>query len=766
MPFRQAVRNALARYSQQLEAMEDFPAGDERPLVECRRRLRKADLYVGIVAWHYGHTPDEKNVGGKSITELEYWTAIEYGIECLFFLVEEDVEWKPAFIDHDDAWRRLNAFKAHVLANHSAAYFHSPDHLATQVIAAVRGWEERNQLASELARNLNLHANGTISVVSEDPDTSRSVTRTAAQYLWSELHRRHEKQHTEVSIGIVGGPTMRKIVESVQEIASNHHTEIPSLRFISLNAAGESRSYQHSANFQVTRLSELLHSSHLAATSSPSEDDLRGYESAVGAIDILLCSCGETDGFLVEWLNKKSLANANAGKRGSLPTSVVGDFCLTPIDADGNCVNLPEPLARYFSELRARPFFNSLSDLCRPHRTVIFPITTHPRTFTSDAHALGQSTRKYDAVRAVLGSGVVDRCILGESTARVLLANEPRVRRTVKPMTKLCGFTIQGQLGRDAIGAVYWAESNDGKERKLRIIESSVRREEHRNEYGLPLQPDVEIIVSDPPCPAPLDDKSKRTFPLYVNNDLTWVSLAPRVRKPGFWAATAIRIATGVLGTDNTEQHFNILDLGCGSGIIGIFVAMSRRPYRVVFSDIDSAAVNCASHNAKKMKLQNYEKRVGDMFDAIAPPEKFDFIVFGAPFFPRLSGIQMERTDVAGKRGNELGVRFVGEVSQFLSDRGYALTYLADYIDATPLTSAASAAGLKYEVIEKYILYPFEPRFHFPQAHEIVYRREIESTCGYRFEEDIWDGRRFLRFKMVYFLLSKKRIASGMPSHT
>ena len=53
--------------------MELFTASERPTVEECLRRVREADLLVGIIAWRYGWEPD----GERSITEMEYDAAEE-----------------------------------------------------------------------------------------------------------------------------------------------------------------------------------------------------------------------------------------------------------------------------------------------------------------------------------------------------------------------------------------------------------------------------------------------------------------------------------------------------------------------------------------------------------------------------------------------------------------------------------------------------------------------------------------------------------------
>ncbi|MEI7961524.1 MAG: class I SAM-dependent methyltransferase [archaeon] len=74
-----------------------------------------------------------------------------------------------------------------------------------------------------------------------------------------------------------------------------------------------------------------------------------------------------------------------------------------------------------------------------------------------------------------------------------------------------------------------------------------------------------------------------------------------------------------------------VLDMGCGSGIMAIVMALFGAK-RVVASDISEPAIKNTKSNAKKFGVENSVFPVkGDLFENIN--EKFDFIAFGHPYF-------------------------------------------------------------------------------------------------------------------------------------
>jgi release factor glutamine methyltransferase len=79
------------------------------------------------------------------------------------------------------------------------------------------------------------------------------------------------------------------------------------------------------------------------------------------------------------------------------------------------------------------------------------------------------------------------------------------------------------------------------------------------------------------------------------------------------------------------DEPRTILDIGTGSGCIGVTLARLRPRSRVIATDISSAALEVAGRNARRHALANVELRLGD---GLAPVlhERFDVIVSNPPY--------------------------------------------------------------------------------------------------------------------------------------
>jgi len=75
----------------------------------------------------------------------------------------------------------------------------------------------------------------------------------------------------------------------------------------------------------------------------------------------------------------------------------------------------------------------------------------------------------------------------------------------------------------------------------------------------------------------------------------------------------------------------NVLDIGCGSGLLALVAA--RTADRVVGVDIDPAAVEASRYNAAANGVRNVVFLLGNMYAPVVG-EKFDLIVCNPPLYP------------------------------------------------------------------------------------------------------------------------------------
>jgi hypothetical protein len=142
---RREVREGLRRVGYVDVAMESMPAADARPVDECLRLVRSADVYIGIVAWRYGFVPPGHD---RAITELEYRAARETGKPCLIVLLSERAPWPVAWIDPDRA--RVTAFRTTLAQAHTVSFFSNAADAVARVYEALHHLEKSRGIESPL----------------------------------------------------------------------------------------------------------------------------------------------------------------------------------------------------------------------------------------------------------------------------------------------------------------------------------------------------------------------------------------------------------------------------------------------------------------------------------------------------------------------------------------------------------------------------------------------------------------------------------------
>ena len=146
-----------------------------------------------------------------------------------------------------------------------------------------------------------------------------------------------------------------------------------------------------------------------------------------------------------------------------------------------------------------------------------------------------------------------------------------------------------------------------------------------------------------------------------------------------------------------------VLDMGCGSGILGIFAADHAK--RVVSVDISPRALACAKQNYKLNKVTcPVEFNEGDLFSNIT--EKFDLIMFNPPYLP--ISAEEKRDDVleqawnGGPDGRLVIDRFFSDVLTHLKKKGGRILFLQSSLAAPERTlMIGDHLGLEMTVLEK-----------------------------------------------------------------
>jgi SAM-dependent methyltransferase len=131
-----------------------------------------------------------------------------------------------------------------------------------------------------------------------------------------------------------------------------------------------------------------------------------------------------------------------------------------------------------------------------------------------------------------------------------------------------------------------------------------------------------------------------------------------------------------VIWPNNTTNHLarftirrrftDVLDLGTGCGVQAILAA--EHSDRVVATDINPRATECAAFNARLNGVENIEFLTGDTFETVGD-RKFDLIVTNPPFF--LSPVARHVFCDSGMELDQYCRRVIREASLHLKDGGF-----------------------------------------------------------------------------------------------
>lgn len=124
------------------------------------------------------------------------------------------------------------------------------------------------------------------------------------------------------------------------------------------------------------------------------------------------------------------------------------------------------------------------------------------------------------------------------------------------------------------------------------------------------------------------------------------------------------------------EGPLEMLEMGCGSGVLGLTLAAERPDSHVTLADISEDALSLTKENAERLGIQNITLVRCDLFSSISG--QFDIIAANLPYVPEGEAADMARElrhDPAlalfsGIDGLDLLRRFVPESFAFLKPAG------------------------------------------------------------------------------------------------
>ena len=153
-----------------------------------------------------------------------------------------------------------------------------------------------------------------------------------------------------------------------------------------------------------------------------------------------------------------------------------------------------------------------------------------------------------------------------------------------------------------------------------------------------------------------------------------------------------------------------VLDMGTGCGILGIIAA--DKAAKVVMVDVNPYAVRCAKENAK---LNGVLEKIcflqGDLFAPMRTEEKFDSILFNAPYLPSKPSEDESWLRCAwagGVAGRQVIDRFICQAPEYLKENGCMLLMQSTLSNVNETLRRFRKSGLGTSVVVKRALPFFE----------------------------------------------------------
>lgn len=160
-----------------------------------------------------------------------------------------------------------------------------------------------------------------------------------------------------------------------------------------------------------------------------------------------------------------------------------------------------------------------------------------------------------------------------------------------------------------------------------------------------------------------------------------------------------------------------VLDMGCGSGILGIEALKKRDVKYVVFADINSKALVHAKTEVSKNTEQGLVSREKarrcryirtDLFSNIIKESSdsiFDTIIFNPPYLPEDKYDNEKLITTGGKKGHELLVRFLKQSKKHLNDQGIMLILFSSLTGKSSIDNIIKSLGYEKHTIVKKALF-------------------------------------------------------------
>lgn len=147
------------------------------------------------------------------------------------------------------------------------------------------------------------------------------------------------------------------------------------------------------------------------------------------------------------------------------------------------------------------------------------------------------------------------------------------------------------------------------------------------------------------------------------------------------------------------KEGDDVLEIGTGTGLVALVA--SKKASKVVATDINPHALECARSNTLLNKVENMEIRQGDLFQPVLG-EKFDLVLFNTPYLPtaedEVIGDELDAAWDGGEDGRQVIDLFLNEVKNHLKDTGIVQLVQSSLSDNKKTCQKLENQGFRVEI--------------------------------------------------------------------
>jgi len=164
-------------------------------------------------------------------------------------------------------------------------------------------------------------------------------------------------------------------------------------------------------------------------------------------------------------------------------------------------------------------------------------------------------------------------------------------------------------------------------------------------------------------------------------------------------------LAAEMLLRNMDGKELSVVEIGTGTGALGIIAAMDNRVSNVLMSDISEEALECAKENARFNSVEGKCTFIkSNLFDSIEG--NFDIILFNPPYLPDDDEVRSGKNWWSGgPTGIELTKLFISQAAGHLKTGGTIITVESSLADSKALNDFIDANGFRIADSEKIHLF-------------------------------------------------------------